>query len=155
MCTHAINMQRNRVVIRHLSHLHKTIESGWMESFTCVQFCMYARLHAFISQNNSPRVCPFAPRHSPSLFLFLFPSFEADISERNGARMHRLIVWKMQCSRYGLRMLRARYVVLRSYHKLGRNSARNVSSASSRSLVMYNWNKCGIYVTGIRTWWLF
>lgn len=42
---------------------------------------------AFISQNNTPRVCLLA--RVPS-------STEADVSERNGARMHRLIVWKMQ-----------------------------------------------------------
>jgi len=44
MQSHAMKLCRHR----HLSHLHKTIESGWMESFTCgtaLCICTSARIH--------------------------------------------------------------------------------------------------------------
>ena len=95
-----------------------------------------------------------------------FPSFDwrADISERNDEQMHRLIVWKMQCSRYDLRMFGARYVViLTNYHRFSAVIPRATQAArlyrgryhlQSRSYTTETNAEYALPVCG-RTCWLF
>lgn len=131
-------MQRSAVSSQtSLIYIRRSNRDEWsrLHAYGSVCMCVYARLHsARIHLSKQWSVSSSLCSTSQPVFLFP-PSTEADISERNDAQMHRLIVWKMQC-RFANAWGTLRIIVLRSYHRLSVVIPRATQAALPRSLVI-------------------